>query len=158
MTLTFNKYVYSCCLLQVTDFGLTVNRYGVAYSYVEGEALPIRWTAPEAIKKGKFGEKTDVWAFGITAYEVFTNGEIPYFRLSDKEVVERVCIDGERPLLQPKKCPDAMWTVLQQCWAPLAKTRPTFQVMKTLNCKAIFSFSFSIILIWLSLRKNHVTF
>ena len=129
-------YIYKCFLTllceKVTDFGLTINRYGEKYLYTEGEVLPIRWAAPEAVKKAKFSEKSDVWAFGITAFEIFTQGEVPYFRLTDKEVIERVCVEGERPLLQPKGCPDAMWTVLQQCWAPLSKNRPTFKVIQTL--------------------------
>ena len=30
------------------------------------DRLPLRWCAPEAAKKRKFGESSDVWAFGVT--------------------------------------------------------------------------------------------
>ena len=40
--------------------------------------FPIKWTAPEAIEFLKFGIKSDVWAFGVTLFEVFTKGKVPY--------------------------------------------------------------------------------
>ena len=43
-----------------------------------------KWVAPEAAtfnekrKFGSFNDKSDVWAFGITLWEIFTFGDIPY--------------------------------------------------------------------------------
>jgi hypothetical protein len=43
-----------------------------------GSKLPTRWSAPESVSHGKFSSKTDVWAFGITLFEIFSMGKIPY--------------------------------------------------------------------------------
>ena len=37
-----------------------------------------RWAAPECLLEGKYSVKSDVWAFGVFMYEVFTCGGIPY--------------------------------------------------------------------------------
>lgn len=40
--------------------------------------LPVKWTAPEAIRANKFSIKSDVWSFGILLYEIITYGKMPY--------------------------------------------------------------------------------
>ena len=40
--------------------------------------LPWKWVAPEAAQFGTFNQATDVWAFGITLWELFTFGSMPY--------------------------------------------------------------------------------
>jgi Eph receptor A1 len=69
----------------------------------------------EAIKKRRFTEKRDVWAFGVTAWELLTDGEVPYgFITSTEAVAERLC-GGER-LTRPDECPDALWALLHLMW------------------------------------------
>lgn len=40
--------------------------------------LPVKWTAPEAIRYNKFSVKSDVWSFGILLFEIITYGKMPY--------------------------------------------------------------------------------
>jgi fyn-related kinase len=47
-------------------------------SIAEQTRLPIKWTAPEAIRERRFTFKSDVWSFGILLVELFTLGEMPY--------------------------------------------------------------------------------
>ena len=51
-------------------------------------ALPVRWIAFECFYS-KFSQKSDVWAFGVTMWEIFTLAkEQPYNDMSDKQVIE----------------------------------------------------------------------
>ena len=68
----------------VGDFGLA--REGIEY-VVEQEdehgnrkkmQLPWKWVAPEAALHRSFNQPSDVWSFGITLWEVFTFGGMPY--------------------------------------------------------------------------------
>lgn len=40
--------------------------------------MPIKWTAPEALKERAFTEKSDVWSYGIFLTELVTGGKTPY--------------------------------------------------------------------------------
>lgn len=49
--------------------------------------VPLRWMPPEAILEGDFSTKSDVWAFGVLMWEVFTHGEMPHGGQADDEVL-----------------------------------------------------------------------
>jgi len=34
--------------------------------------------APESLRLLAFGHKTDVWAYGITLFEIYSKGKLPY--------------------------------------------------------------------------------
>ena len=56
----------SSTLVKVSDFGLRVNGYTAGQAYVQTEQeKPLRYLAPESIKKGTYSEKTDAWSFGV---------------------------------------------------------------------------------------------
>ena len=48
--------------------------------------LPVRWMPPESMLYGKFSVESDIWAFGILLWEVFTFGQQPYFGLDNEQV------------------------------------------------------------------------
>ena len=114
---------------QVSDFGLTVNTCAATHRYVEGGAKPIRYLAPEALRKGRYSEKSDVWAFGVTAWELLTNGDIPFWEIPNDEDVTRHFMNGGR--LPPPDDKDLLdiWHSLQPCFAKYAADRPTFATL-----------------------------
>ena len=57
--------------IKVADFGMSRSLYKSHYYVIQGYAvLPVRWMARECFY-GKFSAKTDVWAFGVTMWEIF---------------------------------------------------------------------------------------
>ena len=68
--------------------------------------LPVRWTAPEALRDGIYSAKSDIWSYGVLVFEIVTFGSFPYQGLSNRQVVEEV-VKGT-PLRLPLQCDDAL--------------------------------------------------
>ncbi|XP_045445024.1 megakaryocyte-associated tyrosine-protein kinase isoform X2 [Pipistrellus kuhlii] len=106
---------------KVSDFGLAkAERKGL-----DASRLPVKWTAPEALKHGKFSSKSDVWSFGVLLWEVFSYGRAPYPKMSLKEVTEAV-EKGYR-MEPPEGCPGPVHTLMSSCWEAEPARRPTFR-------------------------------
>lgn len=57
--------------------------------------IPLRWLPSESVFEDDFSTKSDVWAFGVLMWEVFSHGELPYTKLSDDETLEGQCDASE---------------------------------------------------------------
>ena len=114
--------------IKLSDFGMSRSLYESQYYVISGHAiLPIRWMATECFY-GKFSAKTDVWAFGVTMWEIFTLvKDQPYTHLKDREVVEDAIKGPDRVLLErPSRCPEDVYAIMKKCWIYDAGDRPTF--------------------------------
>ena len=104
----------SATSVKLTDFGLAVSAYGRTHQTVAGNELPIRYLPPESLMRRRFSTKSDVWAFGITAFEIYSDGDQPYFEItSDDDVVAHVTGGGR--LGRPDACPAEVWEVIASC-------------------------------------------
>ncbi|XP_024129186.1 discoidin domain-containing receptor 2 isoform X2 [Oryzias melastigma] len=123
--------------IRIADFGMSRNLYKGDYYRIQGRAvLPIRWMSWESILLGKFTMASDVWAFGVTLWEILTLcKEQPYSQLSDEQVIENTgefFRDKGKQVYLPKPpcCPDTVYNDLMlTCWRRNAKQRPSFQEM-----------------------------
>lgn len=79
---------------QPSTYGFGTNT-NTSYTTTKKMLLPIRWCSPEILNEGKFSKKSDIWAFGVTCYEIFTNGDVPYKEKSKKEVGELISSNKE---------------------------------------------------------------
>ncbi|XP_077580394.1 discoidin domain-containing receptor 2 [Stigmatopora nigra] len=121
--------------IKIADFGMSRNLYRGDYYRIQGRAvLPIRWMSWESILLGKFTMASDVWAFGVTLWEILTLcKKQPYSNLSDEQVIENTGEffrdQGKQVYLpQPPCCPDNVYNDLMlSCWKRNAKQRPSFQ-------------------------------
>ncbi len=68
---------------KICDFGLSRRMYNYT-NYVKHhqEPLPWKWMSPESLKLMQFCEKSDIWAYGVTLWEIYSLGESPYPGLS----------------------------------------------------------------------------
>ena len=103
--------------------------------------LPIRWMANECFF-GRFSEKTDVWAYGVTMWEVFTLGKKqPYEEKSDQEVIDDATKDEDRELLpKPEYCSPEVYEVMLRCWVHEPDERADFEELHS-TLQAIYSYS-----------------
>uniref|UniRef100_A0A8D2ZDX3 receptor protein-tyrosine kinase n=1 Tax=Scophthalmus maximus TaxID=52904 RepID=A0A8D2ZDX3_SCOMX len=128
--------------VKVADFGLARDVYDKEYYSVHnksGVKLPVKWMALESLQTHKFTTKSDVWSFGVLLWELMTRGAPPYSDVNSFDIT--VFLLQGRRLLQPEFCPDALYTLMIECWHPKPERRPTFSELVA-RISAIFS-SFS---------------
>uniref|UniRef100_A0A3P8VPI4 receptor protein-tyrosine kinase n=1 Tax=Cynoglossus semilaevis TaxID=244447 RepID=A0A3P8VPI4_CYNSE len=120
--------------IKIADFGMSRNLYSSDYYRIQGRAvLPIRWMAWESILLGKFTTASDVWAFGVTLWEIFTLcKEQPYSLLSDEQVIENsgefFRNQGRQIFLYaPPLCPPSLFELMMRCWIRDIPNRPSFE-------------------------------
>ena len=113
----------SSVVVKIADYGLAKEASG--YYYASGDVLPMRWMSPEAILRRKFSEKSDVFAFGVLMWELWSYAEVPFATVGSDAEVGRMVASGER-LAQPDGCPQAAYDLMQRCWAAAAASRPCF--------------------------------
>ncbi|KZT54925.1 kinase-like protein [Calocera cornea HHB12733] len=94
-----------------------------------------RWMAPEQLFPDEcgltqiesFSPASDVYAFGMVAYEIFAE-QFPFYHVQNIYSVPLVVKSGERPARPglegvDRGLSDDMWTIMQDCWR-LAGERP----------------------------------
>ncbi|KAM9170248.1 cytoplasmic tyrosine-protein kinase BMX [Pangshura tecta] len=120
-----NCLVDSDLTVKVSDFGMA--RYVLDDLYISslGTKFPVKWSAPEVFHYTKFSSKSDVWAFGILMWEVFTLGKQPYELYDNIQVIEKVS-EGYR-LYRPQLASETVYQLMYSCWHELPEKRPTFQ-------------------------------
>uniref|UniRef100_I3K5L4 receptor protein-tyrosine kinase n=1 Tax=Oreochromis niloticus TaxID=8128 RepID=I3K5L4_ORENI len=119
--------------IKIADFGMSRNLYAGDYYRIQGRAvLPIRWMAWECILMGKFTTASDVWAFGVTLWEMLSVcQEQPYSTLTDEQVIDNAgefFRDQGRQvyLSRPAVCPQGLYELMLSCWNRDCKVRPSF--------------------------------
>ncbi|KAG9272766.1 tyrosine-protein kinase BTK [Astyanax mexicanus] len=120
-----NCLVDSNGTVKVTDFGLSRYVLDDEYTSSVGSKFPVRWSPPEVLLYSKFSSKSDIWAFGVLMWEIYTLGRMPYDRMNNTEIVEKV--SGGHRLYRPQLANDRIYSVMTSCWHDKADERPTFQ-------------------------------
>ncbi|XP_011298700.1 epidermal growth factor receptor isoform X1 [Fopius arisanus] len=121
-----NVLVQTPSCVKITDFGLAKlldineDQYKAA-----GGKMPIKWLALECIQHRVFTHKSDVWAFGVTIWEILTYGGRPYEQIPARNVPEFL-EKGDR-LPQPEICSIDVYMIMVSCWFLDAESRPSFK-------------------------------
>ncbi|UYV61124.1 BTK [Cordylochernes scorpioides] len=124
-----NCLVTSGNTVKVADFGLARWVKDDEYQSSGGAKFPIKWAPPEVLNFTRFSSKSDVWAYGVLMWEVFTCGKMPYGRMANAEVARYVVQDGRR-LERPRNCPPEVYELMTSCWHYSPPDRPAFRTLK----------------------------
>ncbi|XP_031711872.1 muscle, skeletal receptor tyrosine-protein kinase [Anarrhichthys ocellatus] len=141
---TRNCLVGEDMVVKIADFGLSRNIYSADYYKAnENDAIPIRWMPPESIFYNRYTTESDVWAYGVVLWEIFSNGMQPYYGMGHEEVIYYVR-DGHI-LCCPENCPLELYNLMRLCWSTHSSDRPSFSSIhrilerihqSTLSCSA----------------------
>ncbi|XP_054253394.1 muscle, skeletal receptor tyrosine-protein kinase isoform X2 [Indicator indicator] len=122
---TRNCLVGENMVVKIADFGLSRNMYSADYYKAnENDAIPIRWMPPESIFYNRYTTESDVWAYGVVLWEIFSYGMQPYYGMAHEEVIYYVR-DGN-VLSCPDNCPLELYNLMRLCWSKLPADRPSF--------------------------------
>ncbi|KNC54854.1 TKL protein kinase [Thecamonas trahens ATCC 50062] len=107
---------------KISDFGMSRADL-MPKNTTESAVGPLKWMAPEALARS-YSEKTDVWAFGVTLWEI-VNRSLPFPELNNIEVAAGVLHNGLRLPIYPDTLPE--WSaIMVACWAQDPAARPSF--------------------------------
>uniref|UniRef100_A0A672J2L5 receptor protein-tyrosine kinase n=1 Tax=Salarias fasciatus TaxID=181472 RepID=A0A672J2L5_SALFA len=122
---TRNCLVGEEMVVKIADFGLSRNIYSADYYKAnENDAIPIRWMPPESIFYNRYTTESDVWAYGVVLWEIFSHGMQPYYGMGHEEVIYYVR-DGHI-LSSPENCPLELYNLMRLCWSTHPSDRPSF--------------------------------
>ncbi|XP_058013776.1 serine/threonine-protein kinase LMTK2 isoform X2 [Ahaetulla prasina] len=138
-----NCFLTSDLNVKIGDYGIGFSRYKEDYIETdENKFVPLRWTAPELVTSFQdrllTAEQTkysNVWALGVTLWELFSGATKPYSELSNEEVLMQVIKEKQTKLSQPpleQPYSDRWYEVLQFCWLSPEKRATSEEVHKLL--------------------------
>ncbi|MCJ8739265.1 hypothetical protein PDJAM_G00045410 [Pangasius djambal] len=139
-----NCYLTTDMTVKIGDYGIGPSRFKEDYiTTEEDQCVALRWLAPELAGELHGGvitsEQTkpgNVWALGVTLWELFERGTHPYTHLSDKEVLHHVIRDQQIKLLKPHldlPYSERWYEVLQFCWLPADKRATAEEIHRLLT-------------------------
>jgi serine/threonine protein kinase len=105
-------------IIRLGDFGLARRTKEDGYFFDNGERrlpLPFRHTAPESLQTYRFSTQSELWAFGVVLWEIFTLAQSsPYAMLKERERNSNgilAFLDSGQRLTVPKYAPIEMCEV-----------------------------------------------
>lgn len=125
---TRNCLIDDDMVVKIADFGLSQKIYlQDYYKGDEHDAIPVRWMPLESILYNKYTVESDVWAFGVCLWEIFSFALQPYYGMTHEEVVKYI---KEGNVLQcPENTPKSMYELMKLCWNRKPSARPGFRVI-----------------------------
>jgi serine/threonine protein kinase len=116
------------CVAKINNFGLSKHHHSYIDFVRSKELLAWRSLAPECfIGKLVLSFESDVWAYGVTLFEIFSLGERPYSQFDFPDERFLYAIKTGMIPRRPKFVPNRIYAIMQSCWSLDPKQRPTFQ-------------------------------
>eukprot|EP00051_Salpingoeca_urceolata_P027509 m.481762 g.481762 ORF g.481762 m.481762 type:complete len:903 (-) comp22323_c0_seq1:103-2811(-) len=135
-------------LCKISDFGLARKLAAGEDQWIapRGFKLPIKWCSYEVLERRIMSSSSDVWAFGITLFEILSHGEMPYSGISNHEVPRKLR-DGVRCKLQGDKAKiySSVMDIATKTWHMVPNARPTFHQLAADLLKLLATFDIAAI-------------
>jgi len=122
-------------VVKIADFGLAVTVFSTSSDTKSGampqywsksnKPQPYKWMAVESLVTHVYSQSSDVWAFGIAVWELFTLGGEPYGEINPTDLSQAL-IRGSR-LEECSLAPSKVNTLLKDCWLSDPARRPSFE-------------------------------
>ncbi|VDK39109.1 unnamed protein product [Dibothriocephalus latus] len=102
--------------------------------------MSVRWSAPEVLTSSEnYSTKSDIWAYGIVLWEVYSLGHVPFFDIPNtklSEALEKAFREGRCPLQFPDYTPKAVQRI------GLAEEADAFFFFSSISvCELLINFS-----------------
>ena len=125
-----NIYITINLSCRIADFGMCRElKKEQEYHRSSGTHIPVRWTAPESVFYQRYSDKSDVWSYGMTMYEIWGMSLKPWFALTTEEVVDTL-LQHKLPT-PPTGCPMSVYELMIDIWDPDPENRPNFSGLLT---------------------------
>ncbi|KAJ0170458.1 hypothetical protein K1T71_013829 [Dendrolimus kikuchii] len=95
------------------------------YHKLHEQVIPLRWLPIEVVTEGDYSTKSDVYMFAATVWEIYTKAELPFAKLNDNSVLERLKA-GTLEWTVPASMPESISNLLKRCWSTSPSDRPQF--------------------------------
>jgi serine/threonine protein kinase len=120
--------------VRICDFGMSEakNRsktmtVAASSSGKGGTALTVAWSAPELFKDRPKSFATDIYALGMTLWEIYER-RVPFGNMPEAAVVNQV-LSGHRPEIGSTEIPQEIRKLIQLCWSEDPRERPAADKM-----------------------------
>ncbi|CAB3994735.1 fibroblast growth factor receptor 2-like isoform X1 [Paramuricea clavata] len=116
-------------VMKIADFGLARHTRDMDYyrKTTDGR-LPVKWLAIEALFDRVYTIQSDVWAFGVLLWEIFTLGGSPYPGIPVQKLFE-LLKSGYR-MEKPQNCPLQIYEMMLKTWSENPSYRPSFSQLE----------------------------
>uniref|UniRef100_A0AC35FW64 Uncharacterized protein n=1 Tax=Panagrolaimus sp. PS1159 TaxID=55785 RepID=A0AC35FW64_9BILA len=112
-------------IIRICDFASMRPDYDSDYYMLSSRSrVPLRWLSKEALEESRYTTASDVYAFGVTLWELYTFGRQPFETFSDGQVIN--LISNHEPLPCPPGCPSNVYRTMVECWNEVPERRPNF--------------------------------
>jgi serine/threonine protein kinase len=131
--------------VKIADFGLSRETSDGDdrnyYRMKTNRPLPLRWTAPEVVTKLLYSVRSDVYAFGVFVFEVYSFGAFPFAQIKNDQAFSGLLggtgtaggakagpsLAGDLPSSKIDDAPAVVRMLLEECLLRDSKARPSFE-------------------------------
>ena len=120
-------------VVKIADLGLAVSSSSLPspqYWSRSNKPTPYKWMAVESLAEGVFSLQSDIWAFGVLVWEIFSLGEDPYGEVNPIELTKMLQTGGR--MGECSLAPHRVNQLIRSCWKADPAQRPSSEELKNI--------------------------